>query len=139
MIETTILLIGAGKILEKILEESHNNEEKSSSMSETSTSQKTISRKPIKKLSVYEEVIGVIKKISRMPNDKIEEIICILDNNSSNSLTETVKGYLDWDERKVLRKIGNNKDLKEFLELVLEAKIKLENLKKQEEMVKNLQ
>jgi len=107
--------------------------------------EKNIKQVSSKQLTPFEEVIGVIRKIIKMPNNKIKEMISVLEYNLSNkksykkreknkySLTYVVKGYLDWDERKILRKIGSNKDLKELLEFILDMKINKECFKELKE------
>jgi len=155
MVDPTLVIWGI-KFASIIIEEVTDN------IQEASTTQRTKPRKTVKKITPYEEIMNVLKKITAMPISKIEEMISTLKNNSENkekeetisildfnkktynkkekhSLSSITKGYLDWDERKTLRKIGNSEDLREFLEFILEAKIKLENLKKQKEMIKNLQ
>jgi len=143
MIVESMMLFGAVRVLKEIFEDEDQDLEK----------QKNIQQTPSKQLTPYEEIMGVVKKIIKMPNNKIEEMISILENNSSNlkklpekysylneesyrkkgknkySLTYAVEGYLEWDERKVLRKIGNNNDLKELLKFILDMKINKECFK----------
>ena len=91
------------------------------------TNSKISQKGTVKKSTPSEEIIQLIDRIVGMPSNKIEEMISILEDSSiSITKTDLVKRYFDWNERKLLRKIGDNKELKELLEFILDAKIKKE-------------
>jgi len=95
------------------------------------TNSKISQKGVVKKSTPSEEIMQLIDRVVGMPSNKIEEMISILgDPSVSITKTDLVKRYFDWNERKLLRKIGDKKELKELLEFILDAKIKKECCKK---------
>jgi len=73
--------------------------------------------------AVYREIIKIINKIIKFPIDEIENMISILEKTSSYTIKFPLEKYFNLNESKVLKKIGNNKKLKELLEFILNMKI----------------
>ena len=73
---------------------------------------------------MYKEMMRIINKIIKMPINKIEEMISILENKPSYSVTFPLANDFNDNEVKVLKKIvRNNKNLRELLEFILSMKI----------------